>query len=113
VFDEIQRGFLAGDEYLRAAELRAEAEAAQPPGVFDPERLPGLVAEAAPETLGRLVLALAALHEPDERGWCAWCVACRPGRWRWRRRGPGRECPTRRVMWAELYAVTRSRFTSS
>lgn len=57
-----------------------------------------LVADATPTVLGRTVLAVAAMHEPNECGRCPWCHPA--ARW-WRRR-PSGPCRTRRVIVAEL-----------
>lgn len=108
--DEVQAGFLAGDEYVRAAELRAqeasEAEAER-------QGLAEMIAEAPPEVLGRAMLAVAALHEDGPDGRCPVCAECRPRRWRWWRRSPGHPCPTRRAMVTELTAVTGPKFTAA
>ncbi|HEX5495985.1 MAG TPA: hypothetical protein VFX70_15560 [Mycobacteriales bacterium] len=65
--------------------------------------LAGLLAGAPPEAWGRTVLAVAAMHEPDEHGQCRYCrpdPADRP-RWRWWKRPAARPCPTRRMLLAE------------
>lgn len=77
--------------------------------VADGGELPDLIALAAPETLGRVVLAIAAMHERDEHGRCRQCPPHRPSRWRWWRRS-SQPCPTWRVMRAELLTDTRPRF---
>lgn len=73
-----------------------------PAGIPSPERpdpLPSLIADAEPAALGRTVLAVAAMHEPDERGRCRVCGT----RWRWRRAARGQSwCSTRRMLWATL-----------
>lgn len=64
-----------------------------------PDPLPSLIADAEPAALGRTVLAVAAMHEPDERGRCR---VCGTG-WRWRRASRGQSwCSTRRMLWATL-----------
>jgi hypothetical protein len=75
------------------------------------QRLPYLLADAPPDTLGRIALAVAAMHEVDEYGRCRVCIDCQPRRWRWWRRGSERACPTRGVMWASLGDPTRPRYT--
>ncbi|HEY9472971.1 MAG TPA: hypothetical protein VIS06_03860 [Mycobacteriales bacterium] len=60
------------------------------------------LADAPPEVLGRVMLAVATMHEPDGQGRCRWCRPTRSRWWRWARRGPQVPCPTRRVMAAEL-----------
>lgn len=60
--------------------------------------LPCLIADAEPAVLGRTVLALAAMHEPDENGRCRVCST----RWRWRRSRREAWCSTRRMLWATL-----------
>lgn len=77
------------------------------------ERLPQILADSPPVVLERTVLAVAALHETDEQGYCRVCVDCRSRRWRWWRRAPSYPCPTRRVMWVELHADTGPRFTAA
>lgn len=64
--------------------------------------LPMLLADAPPEVQGRALLAVAAMHEPDESGRCRWCGP-RPRFWR-RRRRSAELCRTHRVIVAELRA---------
>lgn len=113
--NEVQIGIRDSDE--PKGELVLCAEDAAPPGPVDDTQLPELIAEAMPEVLGRLVLAVAAQHDPGGRGWCLVCVGCRPRRWGWwRGRRPGRggePCPTQRLLWAELHAATGPQFTSA
>ena len=143
MFDSVQAGWLAGDDYRRAVEAAgvvelprsgepaevAEATVAapaqpDPDPEQDPERetepgrdcegsarpaaaptrmvdLPRLLADAPPEVLGRTVLAVATMHEPDPDGRCR---ACQPGERRWWRRSRRRfgnyPCPTRRMLLA-------------
>lgn len=69
--------------------------------------LAGLLAGARPETWGRTVLAVAAMHEPDQHGHCRYCRPDphdRPRWWRRRQRGPVQPCPTRRMLLAEVIA---------
>jgi hypothetical protein len=110
--DEVQAGYLAGDEYLRAAELRAQG-APGPDAEAERPGLAELIAEAPPEVLGRAMLAVAALPEDGPDGRCPVCAECRPRGWRWWRRSPGYPCPTRRVMVTELTAVTGPKFTAA
>lgn len=63
--------------------------------------LPFLIADAEPAVLGRTVLAVAAMHEPDEYGRCRVCSGHRRWRLRWRSRGES-WCSTRRMLWATL-----------
>ncbi|HEX5496868.1 MAG TPA: hypothetical protein VFX70_20090 [Mycobacteriales bacterium] len=73
--------------------------------------LPVLLAGADQTELSRTVLAVAAMHEPGADGRCRYC---RPGRTRrlwWRR--PAAECPTRRVIIAELRTRTGPHWTSA
>ena len=115
VIDDVQAGFLAGDEYLRAADLRAQ-ETSGADAESEQQGLAETIVNAAPEVLGRTVLAVAALHEPGPEGYCLVCAECRPRRWRWRwwRKAPGYPCPTRRAMAAELYATPAGpRFTAA
>lgn len=60
-----------------------------------------LLADAPPEVLGRAMLAVAAMHEPDESGRCRWCGP-HPRFWRRRRRRCAEPCRTHRVIVAEL-----------
>jgi hypothetical protein len=63
--------------------------------------LPFLIADAEPVVLGRTVLAVAAMHEPDENGRCR---ICSTHRW-WPLRLRSRDeswCSTRRMLWATL-----------
>ena len=111
MFDNIHTGFLAGDDYQQAARLRTEDEAA---GAAANAQLVELVTDAPPEVLGRVVLAVAALHEPVPLGHCPQCSECQPRRWRrWRTtHAPGYPCPTRQVMAIGLRAETSGpRFT--
>ena len=111
VFDKVHAGFLAGDDYEQAARLRAEDEAA---GAAASARLVELVTDAPPEVLGRVVPAVAALHEPGQSGHCPQCSECQSRRWRWWRttHAPGFPCPTRQVMAIGLRAETSDpRFT--
>ncbi|HEX5494181.1 MAG TPA: hypothetical protein VFX70_06355 [Mycobacteriales bacterium] len=61
------------------------------------------LAGAPVEVWGRLVLAVAAMHEPDGTGRCRYCRPDRH-RWPWWRRRPARPCPTRRMLLAEVIA---------
>ncbi|HEY9471973.1 MAG TPA: hypothetical protein VIQ76_20395 [Propionibacteriaceae bacterium] len=111
--DDVQAGFLAGDEYERAAELHDQERAAAETADERP-RLAEVIVDAPPEVLGRAVLAVAALHEPGPEGYCLVCAECRPRRWRWWRKAPEYPCPTRRAMAAELYATPAGpRFTAA
>ena len=113
VIDDVQAGFLAGDDYLRAAELRSR-ETSDADTESKRQGLAETIVDASPEVLGRTVLAVAALHEPGPGGYCLVCVECRPHRWRWWRKEPGCPCPTRRAMAAELYATPAGpRFTAA
>ena len=113
MFDEVHMGFLAGDEYERAAELRDQGQVATDVG-GGRVGFAETIVDAAPEVLGRTVLAVAALHEPGPEGYCPVCAECRPRRWRWWRKAPGYPCPTRRAMAAELYATPAGpRFTAA
>ncbi|HEX5493457.1 MAG TPA: hypothetical protein VFX70_02635 [Mycobacteriales bacterium] len=62
------------------------------------------LAEAPPEAWGRMVLAVAAMHEPDDTGQCRYCRPDRH-RWRWWRRLAARPCPTRRMLLAEASSI--------
>jgi hypothetical protein len=104
VFDKVHTGFLAGDDYEQAARLRADDAVA---GEAESAQVVALVTDAPPEVLGRVVLAVAALHEPGTLGHCPQCAECQPCRWRrWRRttHAPDYPCPTWRVMAIELPA---------
>lgn len=68
------------------------------PAPATPDEVAVRVAEAPPHVLGRTVLAVAAMHEPDDRGRCRRCP--RQYRLRWWR--PGTPYPTWRVIVAEL-----------
>lgn len=58
-----------------------------------------MVTAASPETLGRAVFAVSALHAPDCFGRCPVCTECRPGRFGRRRGGrTGLPCPTLLVL---------------
>lgn len=72
--------------------------------------LPLLIADAEPAVLGRAVLAVAAMHEPDAEGRCRVCEANRRFR-PWRRSRSATACPTRRMLWVALAgeeSVTRT-----
>jgi hypothetical protein len=73
-----------------------------------PDPLPCLIADAEPAVLGRTVLAVAAMHEPDEQGRCRVCAPRRPW-WRWWSRDRGGACPTRRVLWSTLVGESAGR----
>jgi hypothetical protein len=112
VIDDVQPGFLAGDEYVRAAEVQAQ-QPSDADAESEQQGLAETIVDAAPEVLGRTVLAVAALHEPGPEGYCPVCAECRPRRWRWWRKAPRYPCPTRRAMAAELYATPAGpRFTA-
>lgn len=118
MFDHVHLGWLESDDYRVAAgaagvvELpdgpepdRDETDApgrrppAEPP---EPRDLAERLVEAPVEVWGRLVLAVAAMHEPDGTGRCRYCRSDRHRRW-WRR-PPARPCPTRRMLLAEATA---------
>lgn len=56
-----------------------------------------LVRAASPETLGRAVFAVSALHAPDDAGLCRVCVECLPRR-RFRRDRAVSPCQTLLVL---------------
>lgn len=68
-----------------------------------------LIAEVDDVGLRRVVLSLAAMHEPTEQGRCRWCH--RRARW-WRRRRPG-YCRTHQVLAAELRSAAAPRWVSA
>lgn len=103
----------AADEHTRALEPHPEEPV--PLSRVDIERLPELIADAAPEALGRVVLAVAAQHDLDADGWCRVCADHLPRRWvRWGRASrpaPGEPCCTQRLIWAELFIDSGPQFT--
>lgn len=89
----------AGNGHRDAAtSVRDSAPDGTPHAAQQADPLPFLIADAEPAVLGRTVLAVAAMHEPDEHGRCRICST----RWRWRRSRGESWCSTRRMLWATL-----------